>query len=88
MMNERIAALYDQSLVLHGNGDYVAGELDVEKFAELIVKECAKLAQNKSLSIVEKAKIYAEPDEVDTAIATAWQISVLEGEIKKHFGVE
>ena len=40
MMNERIAALYDQSLVLHGNGDYVAGELDVEKFAELIVKEC------------------------------------------------
>lgn len=42
MMNERIAALYDQSLVIHGNGDYVAGELDVEKFAELIVLECAQ----------------------------------------------
>ena len=39
-MNERIAKLYDQALVLESNGDYVAGELDPVKFAELIVKEC------------------------------------------------
>ena len=39
-MNERIAKLYDQAIVLEGNGDYVAGELDPEKFAELIVREC------------------------------------------------
>ena len=39
-MNERIAKLYDQALMLEGNGDYVAGELDPEKFAELIVREC------------------------------------------------
>jgi hypothetical protein len=38
-MNELIAKLYDQALVLESNGDYVAGELDPVKFAELIVKE-------------------------------------------------
>jgi hypothetical protein len=39
-MNERIRELYDQALVLESNGDYVAGELDPVKFAELIVREC------------------------------------------------
>jgi hypothetical protein len=38
-MNELIAKLYDQALVLESNGDYVAGELDPVKFAELVVKE-------------------------------------------------
>jgi len=42
-MNERIAKLYDQATILEGNGDYVAGELDPVKFAELIVQECAEL---------------------------------------------
>ena len=51
-MNERIAKLYDQAIVLEGNGDYVAGELDPVKFAELIVLECAYIAdQNFSLRI-------------------------------------
>jgi hypothetical protein len=58
------------------------------KFAELIVKECAKLAKDESLSIVKKAELYAEPDEIDTAKATAWQFLVLEAKMKKHFGVE
>ena len=40
-MNERIIKLYDQATILEGNGDYVTGELDPVKFAELIVKECA-----------------------------------------------
>jgi hypothetical protein len=39
-MNDQIAKLYDQALVLESNGDYVAGELDPVKFAELIVQEC------------------------------------------------
>jgi len=41
-MNELIVKLYDQALVLESNGDYVAGELDPVKFAELIVRECAQ----------------------------------------------
>ncbi len=39
-MNDLIAKLYDQATVLEGNGDYVSGELDPVKFAELIVREC------------------------------------------------
>jgi len=45
-MNERIAKLYDQATILEGNGDYVAGELDPVKFAELIVRECAQLVED------------------------------------------
>ena len=41
-MNELIAKLYDQALVLESNGYYVAGELDPVKFAMLIVKECVE----------------------------------------------
>ena len=41
-MNELIVKLYDQATILESNGDYVAGELDPVKFAELIVRECAK----------------------------------------------
>jgi len=43
-MNERILKLYDQAIILEGNGDYVTGELDPFKFAELIVRECANYA--------------------------------------------
>jgi hypothetical protein len=43
-MNERIAKLYDQAIVIEDGGDYVCGELDPVKFAELIVKECVSVA--------------------------------------------
>ena len=45
-MNELIAKLYDQALVLESNGDYVTGELDPVKFAELIVQECIGIVEN------------------------------------------
>ena len=38
-MNQRLIELYDQATILEGNGDYVAGELDPVKFAELIVRD-------------------------------------------------
>ena len=44
MTNEKIAKLYDQALIIESNGDYVAGELDPAKFAELIVRECIDIA--------------------------------------------
>jgi len=53
-MNELIAKLYDQALVLESNGDYVAGELDPVKFAQLIVRECArKVTLNEARNIFE-----------------------------------
>ena len=42
-MNDLIAKLYDQSIVVKDHGDYVDGELDPVKFAELIVRECATI---------------------------------------------
>lgn len=41
-MNDLIAKLYDRAIVIEDGGDYVAGELDLVKFAELIVQECSK----------------------------------------------
>ena len=42
-MNERIAKLYDQAIVIEDGGDYVTGELDPKKFAQLIIQECAEI---------------------------------------------
>ncbi len=55
-MNERIAELYDQAIVLEGNGDYVAGEFDAVKFAELIVLECARWLGNREFASPEAIK--------------------------------
>ena len=43
-MNERIAELYNQAIVIEDGGDYVTGELDPVKFAELIIEECVDYA--------------------------------------------
>jgi hypothetical protein len=43
-MNEIVAKLYDKAIVIEDGGDYVCGELDPEKFAELIVRRCAAVA--------------------------------------------
>lgn len=42
-MNEQIAKLYDQAIVIEDGGDYVCGELDPAKFARLIVERCASM---------------------------------------------
>ena len=64
-MNDLIAKLYDQATVLEGNGDYVAGELDPEKFAELIVRECADIAAINSHSGISVCRIVKEHFGVD-----------------------
>ena len=51
-MNERIRELYDQAIVIEDGGDYVCGELDPEKFAELIVRECADVASGLAMPTV------------------------------------
>ena len=42
-MNERIKLLAEQANVLHA--EFFDNELEVEKFAQLIVEECAKRAE-------------------------------------------
>jgi len=73
-MNERIIKLYDQAIILEGNGDYVTGELDPFKFAELIVRECAN-----QCDLLLDHKINSEWARGTHDCSKA---------IKQHFGVE
>ena len=76
-MNDLIAKLYDQSIVVKDHGDYVDGELDPVKFAELIVREC--LAQS------DKMRDSLEQDgENEQALGADWAGLA----IARHFGVE
>lgn len=69
-------------------GDKLYAAIDLQKFAELIVIECATLARNKSEFITQQAGLYAEDrDEHTSAKASAWQFKVFELEIRRHFGV-
>jgi len=78
-MNERLKELYDQAIIVEGNGDYVAGELDPFKFAELIIRECVKVAVFKDSGMVASA---------DVAGYMAAGRSTAARMIKEHFGVE
>ena len=85
-MNERIKELAIEAEFsekdLHIQGD------NFQKFAELLVNECANIAINKAHDIYAKAEKYAEDeDERTSAAATAWQFSVLAHELKNKFGV-
>jgi hypothetical protein len=75
VMNERIAKLYDQALVLESNGDYVAGELDPVKFAELIVQKCVSIVALHGITNFENEDI-------------SWACKNIVKEVKEHFGVE
>ena len=59
---------------------------ELEKFAELIVQECAALAKSKS----ERIQSMETDDRGDQAQihSLAWQFEEFGYEIKKHFGVE
>ena len=52
-MNERIAKLYEQAIIIEDGGDYVCGELDPEKFAELIVRECLSYAKDGDIDFMK-----------------------------------
>jgi hypothetical protein len=73
-MNERIAELYNRAIVLEGNGDYTAGELDPVKFAELIVLEMCTVLDKEQWNIGR-----------DWICADGTRIIP---HIKEHFGVE
>ena len=79
-MNQRLIELYDQATILEGNGDYVAGELDPEKFALLIVRECVQ-----ELETSRKCDPY-NGDLFDCEYNTC--INEQTTMLKEHFGVE
>jgi len=76
-MNERIKKLKEQATSYTWNGNYVTEELDEQKFAELIVKECGLLADQYQFE-----KNTPNPLRVK-------RLDLVPSEfIKKHFGVE
>jgi len=59
MMNKRIRELYNQSLVIRNDdAQWIEGELDSEKFAELIVRECVTIVTD-AVDHREPASTYA-----------------------------
>jgi hypothetical protein len=100
-MNPTFQRLLDQATIdaLHATQDaqdYAGNpvarqqrELQLEKFAELIVRECADLAKKKAFVIMQKAEEYAaDKEEMITATSAAFKVEILGQEIQKHFGVE
>jgi len=84
-MNERIKELAISTGIFDSlcdpfdelkNGDYYSSVMvDLEKFAELIVRECFQACMNEGASYEEKS-------------AGAYQSNLYVTAIKKHFGVE
>ena len=83
-MNEIIAKLYDQAIVIEDGGDYVCGELDPVKFAMLIIQEC--LGQ-----VEEQYKLIAEDEGMMSDHRWAYYVDCgvdINAAIREHFGVK
>jgi uncharacterized protein YfbU (UPF0304 family) len=77
-MNERIRQLYDQAIIIEDGGDYVCGELDPQKFAELIVRECRDIVeQDMKLAHIQMIPLTLEK----------YANGRLKEKIREHFGV-
>ena len=74
-MNERIKELAIKARLLTG---WPVGEVEYQKFAELIVAECVKLCEHES-----KDDIYDPYD-----MGMSGQSNNIKTAIKQHFGVE
>ena len=84
-MNERILEFAEQC-----RGNPMTSEFeplfDKEKFAELIVQECAALAKSKS-EYIQSIGTDDRGDQIQLH-SLAWQFEEFAYAIKKHFGVE
>ena len=82
-MNERIAKLIEECTDRHFSGGGGFETFDKEKFAQLIVAECATIILNND---IEKQEDYG----VNHLFFNGWERGVIDScqIIKKHFGVE
>ena len=77
-MNDLLAKLFDQAIVLEEGDDYVQGEADPEKFAELIVLECVHALEQMPRYYRTEHDRQLERDTIADCIST----------ILQHFGVD
>ena len=94
-MNERIRELaeqagleFDDDLVLEPEAIYYTTQKDLEKFAELIVRECANVLRAESerlykLSAEEKDELFASNFKICAEKCVDNEVA-----IREHFGVE
>jgi tRNA U54 and U55 pseudouridine synthase Pus10 len=89
-MNKELIQKFLNKACYDGQDQYELEDwLNVEKFTELIVRECAELAKIKAFIIMQKAEEYAaDKEEMINATSAAFHLEILEQEIRKHFGVE
>jgi hypothetical protein len=98
-MNERIRQLAEQAEILitevgafHNTpqGAYQLKEQHMKKFAELIVKECAKLNKHQSYELMGVITDVEEGDGFDdVCLNTVKRVAEhLAKDLKEHFGVE
>ena len=73
-MNERIQELAEQAELSANRGDYVDVKAMMEKFAELIVKECIQVVDG-----------MADPEEDSDRYV--WALHNASEKIREHFGV-
>lgn len=84
-MNERIGQLAEQAGLLGPSSRIGNSHEAAERFAELIVRECAALAKSKSEHI-EGIKT-KDPDDQMLLHSLAWQFKEFSYALEKHFGV-
>ena len=90
-MNDLIAKLYDQAIVIENGGDYAAGELDPVKFAKLIIEECISICDRRG-EVLQKH--LDENGENMADYARLFTEGTVSGSfrnaqsIRQHFGVE
>jgi hypothetical protein len=90
-MNERIKELAAQATIQSKEGFYTYQQIDEQKFAELIVKECCSKLKEMGESWHEFAKNPPEGQahNVSGALFAAYRLKEdAVDEIKEHFGVE
>jgi hypothetical protein len=86
-VNERIQELAEICTVDFVDGRGVSlSEIDVEKFADLIIKECIGIADEQK-KYVEDMVVFNEHDAVWNRARTQQSQQIID-KIKQHFGVE
>ena len=83
-MNEKIKQLAEQATRnVESINSYHSVVFDKEKFAELIVKECAGIVEDYGLSLVGSDENY-----LGETLNLSIRVQEAGNKIKKHFGVE
>jgi hypothetical protein len=85
-MNERIKQFAEEASEIDGDDLLYYHPVFAEKFAELIVQECAALAKSKS-EYIQSIGTDDRGDQIQLH-SLAWQFEEFAYAIKKHFGVE